>query len=98
MIFTRSGLKRADEIKVGDDVLTHRGRFPAVMAVSRRQASELMTIRAKSLDPITLTPDHPVYAWPSCGTLVGISRRSARTGYRLARYPAAISESALAGR
>lgn len=62
VIITRRGLIPASEIQVGDEVLTHRGRFRPVTATSVREAPELVTIQAKTLDPITLTPNHPVYA------------------------------------
>ena len=60
MIFTRRGVIEASEVVVGDWVLTHLGRFREVLEVSRRQAPATIELTAKTLDPLRLTPEHPV--------------------------------------
>jgi hypothetical protein len=60
VIFTRQGLVPAEEVQVGDQVLTHRGRFRPVLAVRRRHAPDTVEVTAKALDPLVVTPDHPV--------------------------------------
>lgn len=61
-IITRVGLKNVEDIRPGDEVLTHMGRFRPVLATSQRKANALVTLAAKTLDPITLTPNHPLFA------------------------------------
>lgn len=61
-IITRDGVLPIEEVKVGNYVLTHKGRFRPVLSVSRSQAQQLIRLEPKSLDPITLTPEHPVFA------------------------------------
>ena len=74
LIVTREGLRRADEIKAGDMVLTHRGRFRPVAKTTSRWADDLITIKAKTLDAITLTKGHP--ALRMSVTSAGTGRRS----------------------
>ena len=61
-IITRSGLVDIGDIKVGDAVLTHKGRFRAVEAVHVKQYSgEIRQIKPWSLGfVVELTPEHPV--------------------------------------
>ena len=62
MIVGRDGLLAAGSVKVGDEVLTHRGRFRKVTATSRRWATERVVVKSKGLDSLVLTPEHPLYA------------------------------------
>lgn len=61
-IITRLGVKKIEDICIGDWVLTHKGRFRPVLAIGNREADTTMTIAPKSLDAITLTPEHPFFA------------------------------------
>ncbi len=61
-IITRFGIKRMDEIQVGDLVLTHKGRFRQVLGLRTRLAEQTITLEPKNLSPLTITEEHPVYA------------------------------------
>lgn len=55
------GYKRADEIQIGDTVLTHKGHFRRVVKGVRRKASELLNITtAKNYRPLEVTAEHPI--------------------------------------
>ena len=61
-VYTREGLKRMDEIDVGDEVLTHQGRFRPVTAHwsnGKKDTIEILRGSAKSQHyDVQLTPDH----------------------------------------
>lgn len=61
-IMTIDGLLAIEDIKVGDLVLTHKGRFRPVTETMSRVADAIVRLKAKSLDAIELTPSHPVLA------------------------------------
>lgn len=62
LIFTRKGMVPIENIKVGDEVLTHKGRFRKVTELKQRhhQGKMLAIQRRKDGRPIYVTPDHPV--------------------------------------
>jgi hypothetical protein len=70
LLFTKEGLRRADTIQLGDQVLTHQGRWQPVTAIRSRTAPETVVVAAQGLDPLRLTPSHPVLSMtvPSSGT------------------------------
>jgi hypothetical protein len=74
MIITSDGVKPVETLCVGDQVLTHAGRFRPIFALSSRFSDELVRLEPKSLDSITLTSNHPVYAFDLT------AERSVRTG------------------
>ncbi|MDG6909881.1 MAG: P-loop NTPase, partial [Nitrososphaerota archaeon] len=64
-VITEDGLKPISKVRVGDLVLTHKGRFKKVSALhSHDYEGNLIRITSKSaLSPefqVSLTPDHPV--------------------------------------
>jgi len=61
-VVTEAGLKPIKEIRAGDRVLTHRGRFRPVLSKSvRLYTGPLYKIRVHGIpDPITITKEHPV--------------------------------------
>lgn len=63
LVFTSEGTKKIEDIKVGDLVLTHKGRFRKVTELIRKQYSgQLFNIkRKKDFNPIVLTAEHPLY-------------------------------------
>jgi glycosyltransferase involved in cell wall biosynthesis len=62
-IFTKDGLKKISEIQVGEEVLTHRGRYRKVLKVFRREyRGSLLEIRVGQLGSVRLTPEHPILA------------------------------------
>jgi intein/homing endonuclease/endonuclease YncB( thermonuclease family) len=63
-IITPQGLVRADQLKPGDLVLTHRGNFKPVVDVRpQREGKRIVDIELSSSNiPITVTDDHPMLA------------------------------------
>jgi len=61
-IITRDGIKYACEVRVGDKVLTHRGRFQPISHVFvRRYTGKVIRIRPLyQNEEISITPDHPL--------------------------------------
>lgn len=60
LIYTEYGTKRADEIEVGDKVLTHKGRYKVVTEVMVRQHFSLFIRFVVHSKEIGLTFEHPV--------------------------------------
>ena len=61
-ITTMDGIKPLSEIRVGDRVLTHTGRFRGVTRLfSRRYTGKLYTFKTRgNPEPLTTTEDHPI--------------------------------------
>jgi intein/homing endonuclease len=72
LITTREGVKRADQIEEGDEVLTHKGRFRKVLATSRREAT-VAVVRTVGVLDTKITSNHPL--WVSRYRLNGIGQR-----------------------
>ena len=63
-VVVRGGEVSIDRIRVGDEVLTGKGRFRPVSGVlSRYYDGPLVSIRPSLYAPIRLTPEHPVYVF-----------------------------------
>ena len=64
LIVTRDGLKPISEIKEGEYVLTHKGRFRKVTKVMKRLISEpILEIRVYGCNvPLRITKEHKVFA------------------------------------
>jgi len=69
LIFTSGGYKPIEAIQVGDEVLSHKGRFCRVTKVYRREYSgELITIKVAHFnEPLRITPNHEVRVWRPTG-------------------------------
>jgi hypothetical protein len=69
LILTSSGYKPIEAIQVGDEVLSHKGRFCRVTKVYRREYSgELITIKVAHFnEPLRITPNHEVRVWRPTG-------------------------------
>ncbi len=64
-VWTTSGMKEIEDIKIGDVVMTHRGHLGEVQALeSHEYSGELIKlwVYGNAVDPITMTVDHPVWA------------------------------------
>jgi len=60
-ITTSKGIRNADEIKVGDYILTHKGRFRRVEKVFEREhEDELYNVKRSGGLPLDITKLHPV--------------------------------------
>ena len=62
-IITDCGVKEIKDIKIGDRVLTHKGRFkPVEKLMSRFYDGEILRINAYGYNQIiSITPEHPVF-------------------------------------
>lgn len=61
LILTRNGYKPIEEINVGDEVLTHRGRWRPVLVVQNTDVRPVVNLRAQGVANLVLTPDHKVW-------------------------------------
>ena len=61
-IVTESGLKKIEDIAIGDSVLTHKNRFRKVLSLSKTKIkTDILTIRCHSdCDSLEITDEHPV--------------------------------------
>ena len=79
---TRDGAKRITDVTVGDEVLTHAGRYRPVTAKSERAHKDeivVMTVAGSNLDT-RVTPEHPVMILrPRQCVLAGRSKVSCRS-------------------
>ena len=62
LVFTDNGWKYASEIKVGDHVLTHQGRFQEVKKVFKRRA-KTKKVKVSGLCKLNITENHPVLSY-----------------------------------
>jgi glycosyltransferase involved in cell wall biosynthesis/intein/homing endonuclease/SAM-dependent methyltransferase len=62
LIFTNEGMKTIENVKVGDMVLTHKGRFRKVTELIKKEYSGTLYSfkRRKDFNPIVLTEEHPL--------------------------------------
>ena len=58
---TLEGYKPIEDVKVGDMVLTHLGRYRKVLAVMKKHADNVCIVKAQGVLPITVTKNHPFY-------------------------------------
>ena len=57
---TRNGVKRIKDIQVGDEVLTHKGRYRKVIKTFINETEEMIELSGKGFfENIKCTPDHP---------------------------------------
>jgi len=63
LIKTKTGYHKIEDLKIGDLVETHRGRFmPVIRSLWRPFKGEILEIRVrKSNETVSLTPDHEVF-------------------------------------
>jgi intein/homing endonuclease len=60
LVMTSGGYKPIESVAVGDDVLTHAGRFMPVTHTGS-QVSECVTVKGQGHFGLDCTPDHPFY-------------------------------------
>lgn len=75
----RGGYKSIEDIKIGDEVLTHKGRYRRVYATMNKLARETLTVKFQGAPEIVTTPNHPFY--------VRTMKRSGRLGKRAFSEP-----------
>lgn len=61
-ILTRRGYLPIEEVVVGDQVLTHRGRWRRVSSVMQREDAPLVSVQAGGVPWTITTPEHPFWA------------------------------------
>lgn len=62
-IVTKRGVVPVENVVVGDEVVTHQGRWRKVVATMVSQPSApVVELRSPGLEPLSLTSNHPVYA------------------------------------
>ena len=61
-VFTDEGLKLIEALRVGDRLLTHRGRFRAVTRVASYIVNEVASLKAKTLEQLRLAASDRVMA------------------------------------
>jgi nucleoside-diphosphate-sugar epimerase len=63
-VVSNPGIKTIESLKIGDLVLTHRGRYrPVTKVFKRRYVGELIQIKTMYYwEPLSVTPEHPVLA------------------------------------
>ena len=59
IVLTREGYKSIADVKRGDFVLTHKGRYRMVTDVTTQWAQETIEVQGTSLIPVTTTAEHP---------------------------------------
>ena len=81
LIYTFDGIKQIRDVKEGDLVLTHKGRWKKVLKVLRRHfVGRLIKITPYHLPPVSFTPEHPIYAikMSKCSSHFGVSKGKER--------------------
>lgn len=58
-VLTRHGYRNIEDIEVGDEVLTHKGRFKPVVKCGKKKDAPLVEVRVMGSMPISCTPNHP---------------------------------------
>lgn len=80
LIQTNKGLKRIDQLKIGDLVLTHKGRYREITEIYTRPYDgpmiKIISMGYSSV-PIITTPDHPI--WSASRKSVGKKYRTVST-------------------
>lgn len=61
LVLTRNGYKNIEDIKVGDEVITHKDRFREVTRVMNSHSNNYYEIRTNVAEPIKTTENHPFY-------------------------------------
>lgn len=99
LIITDSGFKVIEDIKVGDMVLTHAGRFKPVLQVGS-QLSECIVMKGQGHWGLICTPDHPfyikrgdVFMWESANRMKG-QRWANVTSIPFTKIPGIVSNKA----
>lgn len=61
LVLTKKGYKEIQSVRVGDLVLTHKGRWRPVLAVKNTGIRPVVTLKAQGVPGLTLTPEHKVW-------------------------------------
>lgn len=72
LVLTSAGYKRLGDIKIGDMVLTHKGRFRAVVATHEQGTLPTVIVKTFAGRAVRAAPDHPFLTtrgWVNAGDL-----------------------------
>lgn len=62
-VTTKNGYKKIEDIEIGEEVLTHKGRYKKVInTYSGRNSDNLIKIRSTGCNDITATNEHKIFA------------------------------------
>lgn len=61
-VLTKEGYKSIEDIKIGDYVWTHKGRFKRVYNTMNKQSDDVYAVNIQGSLPILVTGNHPFYA------------------------------------
>ena len=61
LIDTREGYRPIEDICLGDEVLTHRGRYMPVVQLMSRDASDTLAVKVMGAPEFVTTVEHPFY-------------------------------------
>ena len=61
LITTSKGLKKIIDVKIGDEVLTHKIRFKPVTDLIQTKTNTIFTLKTQASLPIDVTGNHPFY-------------------------------------
>lgn len=77
LVTTKRGLIPIEDVVVGDEALTHLGRWRRVLTVGSKLDAETVEVRGQGHHGLVTTPEHPFYAAKVSRVCVaGVSRRS----------------------
>jgi len=60
LVLSRRGLVPIEEIRIGDEVLTHAGRYRRVCVTGARDAEETVLVKGQGHEGLVVTPEHPI--------------------------------------
>lgn len=61
LITTSKGLKRIADVMIGDEVLTHKGRYKKVARLMKTETKKVYTLKTNASFPLEVTGNHPMY-------------------------------------
>lgn len=61
MVATNTGYKSIEQVRVGDNVLTHTNSYKPVLKTGGKKAQQLYRVKASGALPILCTAEHPFY-------------------------------------
>lgn len=61
LIDTRDGYRPIEDIRLGDEVLTHRGRYMPVVQLMTREADDTLAVKVMGVPEFVTTTEHPFY-------------------------------------
>ena len=71
LVLCKDGYKHIKDVMVGDEVLTHLGRFRCVTSTMKRDAAPLRMIKGHGVAKLLTTDEHPFFAMKYKSVLVG---------------------------